>query len=260
MATDIAFAMGILALLGSRVPAQLRIFLLTLAIIDDLGAILVIAIFYTQQISFAALATAAFLILITLGLKSQRVQKIPIYILMGILTWFTFLLSGVHATIAGVIFGLLTPANGIDSVASYLLKKIHPWVLFLIVPLFAITNSGVSISNLAAETLVGSTIFQGVFWGLFLGKPLGIFLAVVLSLKLGRAQKSQELKLSHYFGAACLGGIGFTMALFISGLSFLNNPELEVYSKVGILSASLASAILGTLFLWMTLGNDQKSN
>jgi NhaA family Na+:H+ antiporter len=298
MATDIAFAVGVISLLGKRVPFSLKVFLLALAIVDDLGAVLVIAMFYTDQISGSALGLASGVLGLTYLFKKAGVRSIFVYVLLGIVAWAAVLTSGIHATIAGVLLGFMTPAtawykkgslvdkvtaltnrlvasikgekaqhdielnqetkavlhelhelsNEAESPLDRLIHILHPWVSFFIMPVFALVNAGVVIGDLSFATVAAHPVAQGVTLGLFLGKPIGIIAASFLAIRFKLGQLPEGVNWVQLIGAGCLGGIGFTMALFISGLA-LAQTDMEVYSKLGILAASVLSVVLGVILL-----------
>lgn len=288
IATDIAFAIGILALLGSKVPLWAKVFLTAVAVVDDLIAIIVIALFYTASIKMAALIVAGACFLLLIGMNAMNVNKVGLYMIIGVVLWVAFLKSGVHATIAGVLLGLTIPARRTTTLeiisdkmdaASKLFKKalthqkdesreealnyveeivdesepplyrlehaLHPWVAFGIIPIFAFANAGVSINVDLISKALSSTLTWGIILGLFVGKQVGIFLSV---------QVMKMLNLSTFptskgtgkivYGLACLSGVGFTMSLFIAGLSF-STPEYLEYAKIGIIIGSLFSGLLG---------------
>ncbi len=247
MATDIAFAVAVLGFF--RVPPALKVFLLALAIVDDLGAVLVIALFYTSSISGPWLAGAAMALLLMILLRKAGVRRYLPFIALGVFTWFCVLKSGVHATVAGVIIGLLTPLrlSGEEEFTPLddLIHRLHPWVSFGIMPVFALANAGVALG--AGGVDWGNPVFLGIALGLFLGKPVGILLACRLSVWAGLAQLPGGVRWGQLLAVGLLGGVGFTMALFISSLAL--PPELEIYSKTGILAGSSASALVGALLL-----------
>ncbi|MBE2897233.1 Na+/H+ antiporter NhaA [Pasteurellaceae bacterium HPA106] len=247
MATDIAFALGILALLGRRIPLALKIFLLALAIIDDLGAIVVIAIFYASDLSTAAMVGAGICIALLVILNRMRIGALTSYMLIGLVLWVCVLKSGVHATLAGVILGFtipLTDKNG-DSPLEHLEHTLTPWSAFFILPIFAFANAGVSLAGVNGDMLF-SALPMGISTGLLFGKTLGVFGFAFLAIKLGVAKLPDKVRLKHIFGVAILCGIGFTMAMFLSGLAFENtSEEINTLSRIGILLGSLMSAILG---------------
>lgn len=248
MATDIAFAVGILSFFGRRVPFPLKIFLLALAIVDDLGAVLVIAFFYTKEISGPFLGFAALGFSATVLLKKAGIRSYVPYILLGITAWYFVLRSGVHATVAGVLLGLLTPIRfHEDKPLEDLVHKIHPWVSLAIMPVFALANAGVSLEGANLSALAGNSIFQGVGLGLLIGKPLGIVGFAWLAVKMKIAQLPRGIDWGDMLGVGFLGGIGFTMALFVSSLALY--PEQEIYSKTGILMGSLAAIFVGCFTL-----------
>ena len=250
-ATDIAFAMGVLALLGKRAPTSLKLFLVTVAIVDDMGAVAIIALFYTAKINLLALGAAAMILGLMFAMGRLRVKSLPIYLLMFVFLWYAMLLSGVHATIAGVLAAMAIPfertPGAPDSEHSPLHRLehgLHPWVAFAIVPLFGFANAGVDVSGLTAEQLF-APLPLGIAAGLFLGKQAGIFGSVWLSVKLGIAGKLRGATWLQVYGVAMLCGIGFTMSLFIGGLAFPGDPLLVEEAKIGILMGSLVAALVG---------------
>lgn len=255
MATDIAFALGALSLLGQRVPKSLVIFLMALAVIDDLGAILVIAFFYTSQIKLAALGFASLGLLTILLMQFFKIKNYGAYILIGIGIWSAFLISGVHATIAGVLIGLMTPIRFSDtkhpdghySPINELVHWLHPWSNFAIMPIFAFFNAGVALGNVHFQELISNSINQGILLGLFVGKPVGITLFALLAVSLGLAALPKGVRKAQIVGVGMLAGIGFTMSLFISSLAL--SDEQEIFSKTGILMGSILAAIVGFIYL-----------
>jgi len=245
MATDIAFALGVLALLGSRVPASLKIFLTALAVIDDLGAIVVIALFYTADFSIGHLAAAlAVFVLLVLLNRMGRVMSLAPYLLGGVLMWFFMLKSGVHATIAGVLLAFAMPYS------ARLEHLLHKPVAFLILPVFALANTGVTIgADWAQELLTSNSL--GIVLGLGAGKPVGIVLATFSAVSLGLCRLPPGLAWRHVLGAGLLGGIGFTMSIFITNLAFTGEAGIVNASKMAILVASLVSGVAG--FTWLRL-------
>jgi NhaA family Na+:H+ antiporter len=253
MATDIAFALGILALLGSRIPATLKIFLTALAVMDDLGAIIVIAVFYTAQLSMTYLlaALAVFGVLIVLNRRFRVMSLFP-YLLGGCLMWFLMFRSGIHATIAGVLLAFAIPfsakAEDADSPSHRLEHFLHKPVALIILPIFALANTGIVINPGWEQDLV-TLNSVGIIAGLVFGKPLGITLMSFLAVAIGVCRLPTDLKWGHIFGAGLLGGIGFTMSIFITNLAFAGHPDLVNASKMAILLASLAAGTLG--FIWL---------
>jgi NhaA family Na+:H+ antiporter len=294
MATDIAFVVGILALLGKRVPLALKIFILALAIVDDIGAVLVIAFFYTSQISFYSLMIAAGLIILLVIMNRLGVRNLLIYSLVGIALWLAFLKSGVHATVAGVLLAFIIPAsaridtkkftskteelikdfnnagehgdnvltneerlsivdqieNNCEKILTPLQRFEHgllPWVSFFIMPVFALANAGVSIGSGFLSSII-NPVSIGIILGLFIGKQVGIFAFSYLAVKLKIATKPEDITWKKIYAASILAGIGFTMSLFIANLAF-GSGELLNIAKVGILSGSLISGIVGFLIL-----------
>ncbi len=252
MATDIAFALGVLALLGGRVPASLKVFLTALAVMDDLGAIVVIAVFYTTQFSPGYLLAAFAVFGLLVILNRLRVMALLPYLLGGALMWGLMLKSGVHATIAGVLLAFAIPFAGRaedDTSPSHRLEHaLNKPVAFLILPIFALANTGIVISAGWQQDLWSSNSL-GILGGLVLGKPLGIFVASLLAVAVGLCALPGDLKRCHLLGAGLLGGIGFTMSIFITNLAFHDSPSLINSSKMAILLASLAAGGLG--FIWL---------
>ncbi|RNC79909.1 MAG: Na+/H+ antiporter NhaA [Balneola sp.] len=296
IATDIAFAIGVLALLGSRVPVWAKVFLTAVAVVDDLIAVLVIALFYTSKISVTALAVAGVTFVILLIMNLSNIRNMMLYLFFGLVLWVAVLKSGVHATIAGVLLGFLIPAtsprnkgelldnieeginmlraaqtsegkedgqtamhhieDNVEELESPLHKlehKLHPWVAYFIMPVFAFANAGVALSAEQAVAAFSSTLTLGILFGLFLGKQIGIMLSVWISSKLGIVKLPDSNQVwTVFYGIACLTGIGFTMSLFIGGLAFTDPATIE-YSKVGIFVGSLLSGLLGYMFLKVKL-------
>jgi NhaA family Na+:H+ antiporter len=251
-ATDIAFALGVCAMLGSRlVPASLKTFLLALAIIDDLIAIIVIAIFYTADLSTVALMLAGLGVAILVALNLLNVRTRSLYFVTGLLTWVCVLKSGVHATLAGVAVGLAIPLNGGgESLLEEIEHALKPWVSYAIVPIFAFANAGVSLSGLTLSSLT-APIPLGIIAGLFIGKQVGVFGASALAIKLGAASAPEGANYTKLYGVAALTGIGFTMSLFIGTLAF-DDEAVLAQVRLGVLAASLCSAIAGASILYAT--------
>ncbi len=295
MATDIAFAISALVLLGKRIPVALVTFLVALAIVDDLGAVLVIALFYTEQIHFTPLALALGMFLIMVVFNRFGIHRVFPYFVVGLLMWFFMLESGIHATIAGVIAAMAIPSRpketpktfpnetrklleeyekyplgddhrvneqqkaillrikesiiAIGTPASRLEHDLHLPVALLIIPLFALANAGISIDFSSVGSVIVEPVSLGIIVGLILGKVLGIFGVSWVAIKLGIAKLPKESSMSQIFGVAFLGGIGFTMSIFVSDLAFINTPELIFQAKIGILVASLFAGLFG--YLWL---------
>lgn len=294
MATDIAFALGILALLGDRIPRGLAIFLTAVAIVDDLGAVLVIALFYTDELSFLALGLVALFFLLLVICNRLGLQHPNYYALIGLALWIAMLKSGVHASVAGVMIGATIPVRPRYMEEDFLSRSttlferyrtiggipgpfhkaerlgtllaleatchdamsplqrmehtMHPWVIFGVMPIFALANAGISLSLDDLQASIGNPATLGVACGLLLGKPLGIFLFSWLAVRLGLADLPQQVNWRQIAGVGVLGGIGFTMSLFITNLAFVT-PQLVTDAKVGIFAASLLAGILGYLLL-----------
>ena len=302
MATDIAFVVGILALLGNRVPLALKIFILALAIVDDLGAVLVIAIFYTSNISLTSLMIAGGLIVLLIAMNRLGIRNLLVYTFVGIALWLAFLKSGVHATVAGVLLAFTIPVSSRINTMKFkketesLIKEfdnagehgedvltnserlsivdqienncekiltplqrfehgLHPWVSFFIMPVFALANAGVAVSDELGSALT-HPVSIGIVLGLFLGKQIGIFSFSYIAVKLKLASEPEGVSWKKIYAASVLAGIGFTMSLFIANLAF-NSPELLNISKVGILAGSLLSGIVGFIILKSALGKKQ---
>lgn len=296
-ATDIAFALGILALLGSRVPAGVRVFLSTLAVADDIVAILVIAIFYGQSPSLMWLGAALVVLLVLIFMNRSHIYSLLPYILGGLVLWYCIFMSGVHSTIAGVLLALAIPSGSrvdlksftdwsgqrvkeaheafvpdepvigqedylasvtrLERVARHVVppatrleRKLYPWVYFAILPLFALTNADVAFMQAAPAEIMGSSIFLGVFFGLVIGKPLGIMLMSFIIVKSKLSSLPENVNWAHMLGAALLGGVGFTMAIFVANLAFINPNDVMV-AKVAILAASLVAGVAGFAFLFI---------
>ena len=282
MATDIAFAVGIVSLLGNRVPVALKLFLLTLAVADDLGAIGVIAVFYSESVNFYWLGAAVALLVGVWLMRRRRIWYGPIYLAIGIVVWYCTLKSGVHATVAGVAMGFLTPTDALRpdldaeaivdrlenqpelsaadvAAASFLINesvpvgerlvdRMLPWTSYVIIPIFALCNAGILLSSEALRAAAGSSVTWGVALGLVVGKTVGIFGAAVLAIAIGVARRPRGATNLHLVGIAMAAGIGFTVALFVTGLAF-TDPLFTEEAKVGILGASLVAAILSVTVL-----------
>lgn len=256
MATDIAFSLAVLSMLGKRVPPALKIFLTALAIIDDLGAILVIALFYSKNFSFCYFGGAAILFIGMLILNKLNVYKIWIYLLMGMIMWFFMYRSGIHATITGVLLAFAIPfGKGDDKSISYRLQhRLHLPVAFLILPLFALTNMAIAIPANVLNELSTPNCY-GIIFGLLIGKPLGIFLFCSIGIKLGICNLPNDVKNRDLLWTGFLAGIGFTMSIFITLLAY-NQSSLVDSSKMAVIVGSILSAIIGFLGLKFTLKNN----
>ncbi len=301
MATDIAFALGVLALLGKRIPAQVRVFLLTLATVDDIGAIVAIAIFYTESFSLQALGIALLLLSLIIAMQFSKVHSAPIYVFVGVLFWVAVLKSGIHATIAGVILGLLVRANprlssntfvksserlltrlrntivqdnrdrsevllgqieelvrGTEAPLERLERRVHPWVSYVILPLFALANSGLTLSSDIVRDATSSPVTLGIVVGLLVGKFVGVVGAAWISVRLRIASVSTQLTWQYVVGVGLLAGIGFTVSLFITGLAF-DDAKLISNAKLGILVASILAGLGGYTFLRRVVPNTFKN-
>lgn len=263
-ATDIAFALGVLSLLGSRVPTSLKVFLATLAIVDDLVAVLVIAVFYTADLNLAALSGAGVATLLLIGLNRLKIARLAPYLALGAALWWLVLLSGIHATVAGVVLALTIPLRRSKAAPDDMTSPLHrlehglsPWVAFLIVPVFGFANAGVSFAGMSAGVLL-EPVTLGVALGLFVGKQVGVFGAAALAIKLRLANLPVAASWPQLYGVALLCGIGFTMSLFIGLLAF-PNPALQDEVKVGVLVGSLVSALCGAALLSVAKREPPKS-
>ena len=282
MATDIAFALGIVALLGDRVPGGVKVFLLTLAIIDDIGAIVVIAIFYSEALEWSWLGLAVVLTAATVIIKRIRVWYLPVYVILAAGIWLAVFESGVHATIAGVVLGIITPTYALNPnvtreqvestftdpdldpitsaveaarlinesvpIGSRLIRAIHPWTGFVIIPIFALANAGIELGGDALSDAASSAVTIGIAAGLVLGKIIGIAGAVLIATRIGVARLPDGATYTHIVGVSALAGIGFTVSLFISTLAY-DVPQIVSEAKIGILAASVVAAVLGATIL-----------
>ena len=251
-ATDIAFALGVMTLLGSRVPLSLKLFLLTLAIIDDLGAIVIIAVFYSGKLSLVSLVLAGISVAALAAMNLMGVKRITAYVIVGVILWICVLKSGVHATLAGVVLALAIPMRTKEEEPCPLRElehTLHPWVAFCIMPVFAFANAGVSLEGMSVFTIF-EPVPVGVALGLFLGKQLGVFCFAKLCIKLGLAKMPEGANWLSLYGTSVLCGIGFTMSLFISTLAFdPGMAEDGISARLGILTGSFVSAVCGYLIL-----------
>ena len=253
-ATDIAFSLGVLSLLGSRVPISLKIFLTALAIIDDLGAILIIAFFYSGDLSVSYLSLILISYIFLLVLNKYGVKKFPPYLLIGLFMWYFTYKSGIHATIAGVLLASTIPHRQKDKDFSLLIKIEHlisPYVAFIIMPLFAFANAGVSLAGLSFSSLM-LPVPLGILLGLFFGKQIGVMLFSYISVKLKIAQIPDNSTWMSLYGVSILTGIGFTMSLFVGNLAFVENIEYMDGVKIGVLAGSLLSSLFGYFLLLLT--------
>ncbi|GAB7220224.1 Na+/H+ antiporter NhaA [Vibrio comitans] len=255
-ATDIAFALGIMALLGNRVPVSLKVFLLALAIIDDLGVVVIIALFYSSDLSTTALAIGFAMTGLLFYMNHKKVTPLKWYLLVGAILWFAVLKSGVHATLAGVVIGFAIPLKGKKgehSPLKHLEHALHPWSSFLILPVFAFANAGVSLEGISLSTL-GTALPMGIALGLLIGKPLGIFSFSWLAVKAGIAKLPAGIDFRHIFAVSVLCGIGFTMSMFIASLAFTGaNADFNTHARLGILMGSTLAAVIGYCLLSVSL-------
>ncbi len=283
MATDIAFAVGVLGVLGRRIPSAARLFLLTLAIVDDIGAIIVIAVFYTEDLDFRWLALAVGLLGLMVVMRLVKIWSVPAYIVVGVGVWFATLESGVHATLAGVAIGLLTPACALLNagiardyaqaaikdreldpdeldrlrflleesvpIVERLQNRLHPVSAYVVLPVFALANAGVDLRGGVLGEAVSSAVGLGIGAGLVLGKPVGILAASYLAVRLGLGKLPDRTSWGHVAGVGAIAGIGFTVSLFIAGLSFPGSETLTDNAKVGIILASVLAAVVGVVLL-----------
>ena len=248
-ATDIAFSLGVLSLLGKRVPISLKIFLTALAIIDDLGAIIIIALFYSSNLEILSLLIVFFILFFLYLCNRRNLQNIWIYLVLGFFLWIFIQKSGIHATISGILLAIFIPhkKSNQSSLLNCAEDKLHPWVAYLIMPLFALANAGVYLGDVSLKSLT-NPISLGVMSGLFFGKQIGVFFTTFLLIKMGFARLPSEANWIQMYGIAVLTGIGFTMAMFINFLAFDTDTYINE-AKIGILIASFASAILGYILL-----------
>ena len=256
-ATDIAFSLGVLSLLGSRVPISLKVFLTALAIIDDLGAIIIIAFFYTGDLSIQYLSLLLLTFIALLILNKSGVKKFLPYLILGLILWFFTYQSGVHATISGVLLATVIPHRKKNEEYSLLTKiehNISSYVAFGIMPLFALANAGVSLDGINLESLL-SPVPLGIVLGLFVGKQIGVFLFSIIAIKLKIAQMPNNVNWMSFYGVGILTGIGFTMSLFIGNLAFVENIEYIDGVKIGVLAGSLLSTLIGYSLLLLTTKN-----
>jgi Na+:H+ antiporter, NhaA family len=245
MATDIAFAVGVLALLGRRAPSGLRTFLLSLAIVDDIGAILVIALFYSDALELIWLASAGGLLLMMVFMRTARIRYMPLYVLVGIAAWFATVESGIHATIAGVAIALLTPAR---TTAERLEHHLHPWASFAVLPVFALANAGVVLSLDDVADSFTSRVTLGIVLGLVVGKIVGITGATLLAQRTGLGVLPVGVSLRQLVAVAAVAGIGFTVSLFVTSLAFTSSA-LVAEAKIGVLAASIGAAFVAYVVL-----------
>ena len=253
-ATDIAFSIGILSLLGSRVPISLKVFLTALAIIDDLGAIVIIAFFYTGDLNIQYLLLMLVTFILLLVLNKFSIKKFTPYLILGLFLWFFTHESGVHATIAGVLLASVIPHRKKDHDFSLLIKIEHaisPYVAYMIMPLFAFANAGVSLEGLSLSSLM-LPVPLGILLGLFVGKQLGVFVFSYASIKFGLATLPNNSNWVSFYAVGVLTGIGFTMSLFVGNLAFVNNMEYMDGVKIGVLSGSLLSTVVGFVLLYLS--------
>ena len=248
-ATDIAFALGVIALLGSRVPPQLKLLLATIAIVDDLGAVAIIALAYTDALHLAPLAAAAGLVAALFWLNRRGTRALWPYLVLGTLLWWCVLRSGVHATVAGVVLAAAIPlGDGARGPLARLEHALHPWSAFAIVPLFAFVNAGVDLRAVSVATMA-QPLVVAVAAGLFLGKQIGIFGGIAVAIRLGFARAPAGVSTAQLYGLSLLAGIGFTMSLFIGALAFPDAPLLATEVKLGVLAGSLLSGAAGAMVL-----------
>jgi len=250
-ATDIAFSLGVLSLLGSRVPISLKVFLTALAIIDDLGAIVIIAFFYSGDLSIKYLSLLLITFIALIILNKFNIKKFIPYLLLGLILWFFTHESGIHATISGVLLATVIPHRKKEKDFSLLTKiehSISPYVAFGIMPLFALANAGVSLSGMNFDSLL-LPVPLGILLGLFIGKQIGVFLFSIISIKLNIAQMPNNANWLNFYGVGVLTGIGFTMSLFVGNLAFVENVQYISGVKIGVLTGSLLSTVFGYILL-----------
>ena len=265
-ATDIAFALGVLSLVGSRVPLGLKVFLTALAIIDDLGAILIIALVYTVELRVEMLAGAAGVLLLLTLLNRRGVKLALPYLLLGVVLWLFILKSGIHATIAGVLLAFTIPGkptSDADALETSLLSKlehaIHPWVAFGIMPIFAFFNAGLNLDGLSFAALT-EPIPAGITLGLFVGKQLGVFLATAAAILLGLGHMPRGANWKQLYGVSILAGIGFTMSLFVGSLAYADSAHLIALTQLGVITGSILSSVVGLVVLLLVCEKNQTTN
>ncbi|WP_276835656.1 Na+/H+ antiporter NhaA [Megasphaera stantonii] len=257
MATDIAFSLGVLAFAAPRAPRAVVVFLTALAIVDDLGGILVIALFYSSDLHGPSLLAGAVVLLVLFWLSRRNVQSVLLYLIGGGLLWYAFLQGGIHPTIAGVLLGFSIPAGTEETHGESLLRKLEhrltPWSAFFVMPVFALSNAGIAIDGGSVGNLL-TPVGLGIMAGLFLGKPLGIFLSAYGLIRLRVVALPAGVRTAHFLGAGMLGGIGFTMSLFIAALAFTDGQALMT-AKTAVVAASVLSGLAGTaMFKWLQRG------
>ncbi|MDN0047642.1 Na+/H+ antiporter NhaA [Megasphaera hexanoica] len=257
MATDIAFSLGVLAFAAPRAPRAVVVFLTALAIVDDLGGILVIALFYSSDLHGPSLLAGAAVLLVLFWLSRRNVQSVLLYLIGGGLLWYAFLQGGIHPTIAGVLLGFSIPAGTEETHGESLLRKLEhrltPWSAFFVMPVFALSNAGIAIDGGSVGNLL-TPVGLGIMAGLFLGKPLGIFLSAYGLIRLRVVALPAGVRTAHFLGAGMLGGIGFTMSLFIAALAFTDGQALMT-AKTAVVAASVLSGLAGTaMFKWLQRG------
>lgn len=253
-ATDIAFTLGIVSLLGSRVPYPLKVLLTAIAIFDDIGAIAIIAVFFTHQLSVISLVIAMLCTTILVGLNYFGCKRLSVYLVIGVILWAAVLKSGVHATLAGIVIAMTIPDKPGESILTRLEDGLHPWVIFLILPLFALANAGVTFIGFESS-MITHTVILGIVAGLFLGKQIGIFFPLWLFIKKShfiQTYKSYQISTSQIYGLALICGVGFTMSLFIGALAFTNGSPLMNFVKLGVVAGSFLSAVLGSVVFLLT--------
>lgn len=259
-ATDIAFTLGIMALLNHRVPVALKILITAIAIFDDIGAIVIIAIFYTQKLSVFSLTMALFFTSTLIALNYFGVKRVSIYIAVGVLLWTAVLKSGVHATLAGIIIAMTIPDDKSYSILTRLENGLHPWVVFIILPIFAFANAGVTFIGLGSEMLTHPVVI-GITLGLFLGKQTGIFLPLWYFVTRKNYLSTYHVTLQQLYGIALICGVGFTMSLFIGSLAYQHSGgHLMEFVKIGVLSGSLLSAVAGCLVFLFPFRKQKKQS
>jgi NhaA family Na+:H+ antiporter len=258
VATDIAFALGVLSLFGRRVPVALKLFLLVLAIFDDMGAIIIIAVYYNHGLSYFYLCCAAFILILLFVLNHWSVTKLWAYLILGVLLWICLFYAGIHPTIAGVFLALTIPdlPQGQDSLLNQLENRLHPWTAYAIMPLFALANAGVSCAGLSWKIMTDSVVL-GIIAGLFLGKQLGVFLFSWGFIKLKLAKLPEKSSWLQLYGVCVLCGIGFTMSLFLGTLSFANDNNYLVEVRLGVIIGSLLSGLVGAIILLFAFPSDE---
>ena len=263
VATDIAFALAVLSLVGDRVPSSLKMFLLALAIFDDVGAIALIAVLFTRDLAVMPLLIAGIALAVLFGPEPRSSMRVSAYVITGCVLWLAVLKSGLHATLAGMVMAFFIPIGAKDREGQSLLDRVegalHPWVVYLVLPIFAFANAGLSLQAMSLDGIL-DPVPLGIAAGLFIGKPVGILAAVWLAVALGIAKPLSGCSGTSFLGVAVLCGIGFTMSLFLGSLAFAGLPDYEMRVRLGVITGSIVSAVTGYLILRLALPRERRRN